>query len=309
MQLRPSLAMAVALTPALGQLLAAAEPAPTSQPTTIFRSLQPIAVDGVLDEPAWKRAAVVEADYIWGQVGKRSAQPRMRARYTWDDQYFYIGYETMDKNLVALGTGEKEGPPENQREGGRISHDTEKVDVVEFFISFGDRRFFWEVHQTAANHFNDIWCVVVDPSWAISNSSMNRFGIQFHNREFVQDQADTGHTLAMAARPKPKADGKPSTMNDPSDVDTGYAGELRLPWFGLGAPLTRETWVPVEPAEPNARPRRKHGPWKMAGQEMLILAVTQDGDLKEHYHHSSPTKPGGWFHQGAEHWPRYVLAQ
>ena len=45
----------------------------------------------------------------------------------------------------------------------------------------------------------------------------------------------------------------------------------------------------------------------MAGQEMLILAVLQDGDLKDHYHHSSPTKGGGWFHKGAEHYPRYIL--
>jgi len=31
------------------------------------------------------------------------------------------------------------------------------------------------------------------------------------------------------------------------------------------------------------------------------------GDLKQRYHHSSPTKPGGWFHKGAEHYPQYVL--
>ena len=45
----------------------------------------------------------------------------------------------------------------------------------------------------------------------------------------------------------------------------------------------------------------------MAGQEIRILAVVQNGDLKQRYHHSSPTKPGDWFHKGAEHYPRYVL--
>ena len=40
---------------------------------------------------------------------------------------------------------------------------------------------------------------------------------------------------------------------------------------------------------------------------MLVLAVMQDGDLKDRYHHSSPTFPGGWFHKGAAHYPRVDL--
>ena len=288
-------------------IVASAAGAGAAEPAPIHKAPAPIAVDGVLDEPVWKQAQVVEADYVWGRVGQRSAQPQLRVRYTWDDHYLYVGYETFDKNLVALGTGEKDGPRDNLREGCAITHPTEKPDVVEFFISFGDLRFFWEVHHNAANQFNDIWCVVPDKAWPVSKSSMNRFGIQFHHREHVQDDAATGRRLATAAALKPKADGKPSTVNDPSDVDTGYTGELRLPWLGLGAPLDRETWAPVPKADSQLRPPRQRGPWRMAGQEIRILAVVQNGDLEERYHHSSPTKPGGWFHKGAEHYPRYVL--
>ena len=283
-----------------------ADPPAAVKPFPIYKTAQAIRIDGVLDDPAWKEARVVEAQYVWGQVGRKSAEPRMDVRYAWDDHYLYIGYETFDKNLVALGTGRREGPPENTREGCLIGHPTEKVDVVEFFVSFGDTRFFWELHHNAANQFNDIWCVVVDDSWPIGKSSLNRFGIQFHAHEFLQDDTEGGHTLAMAVRLKPKADGKPSTINDPGDVDTGYTAELRLPWLGLGAPVDRETFLPAE-SDPSKTKPRLRGPWKMAGQEMMILAVAQDGDLPEHYHHSSPTKPGGWFHKGAEHWPRYVL--
>jgi len=275
-------------------------------PQPIKKATGPITIDGVLDEPAWKEATPVEVKYIWGKVGEASKEPRMTVRYTWDDQYLYIGYETFDKNLIALGTGEKEGPKGNQREGAQISHPTEKVDVVEFFISFGDTRFFWELHHNAANHFNDIWIVVPDESWPISKSTLNRFGIYFGTHEIVQDDPDAGVTLKTAVKLKPKKDGKPSTLNDSSDEDTGYVGEIRLPWLGLGAPVARESWVAVE-KEPGKPKRNVHGPWKMAGQEMLILAVFQDGDLKDHYHHSSPTKGGGWFHKGAEHYPKYVL--
>jgi len=280
---------------------AAAEPIP------IRKAPSAIAVDGVLDEAAWKKAQVVEANYVWGQVGQRSAKPQMRVRYTWDDHYLYVGYETFDRNLVALGTGQKEGPGDNLREGCTITHPAKKPDVVEFFISFGDLRFFWEVHHNATNQFNDIWCVVVDKAWPISKSTMNRFGIQLLQREYLQDDEATGRRLATAVALKPKADGKPSTINDPNDVDTGYTGELRLPWLGLGAPRDRETWVSAAKADPKSPPLRRHGPWKMAGQEIRILAVVQNGDLKQRYHHSSPTKPGDWFHKGAEHYPRYVL--
>jgi hypothetical protein len=119
---------------------------------------------------------------------------------------------------------------------------------------------------------------------------------------------EAGHTLMTAVKMKPKADGKPSTVNDPSDEDTGYTGEIRIPWFGLGASLKAETMMAVKTDDPK-KTKNIHGPWKMAGQEMMILAVVQDGDVKDNggYFHSSPTKPGGWFHKDAHLWPKYVL--
>jgi hypothetical protein len=267
-------------------------------PTPVWKSAAPLVIDGVLDEPAWDRATRVRADFVMGKTGQRSEDRHMEVRYTWDDDYFYIGYETFDRNLVALGTGKKKGPAGNQREGCEISHATEPVDVVEFFISFGDLRFFWEIHHNAANQFNDIWCNVYDDSWPISKSSIDRYGIHFGTSEFIRDDEESGRTLVSAVKLKPAGDGRSSTLNDPRDVDTGYVGEIRIPWAGLGAPRDRET----------VDAKRRRGPWKMEGQQMLVLAVVQDGDLKDRYHHSSPTFPGGWFHKGATHYPRLDLA-
>jgi len=106
---------------AIGTLLAIAAEAEAAEPAPIHKAPAVIAVDGVLDEPAWKQAQVVKADYVWGQVGQRSAQRQMRVRYTWDDHYLYVGYETFDRNLMALGTGKKEGPRDNLREGCAIA--------------------------------------------------------------------------------------------------------------------------------------------------------------------------------------------
>lgn len=275
-------------------------------PGTILQADGPIKIDGVLDEPAWEKATPVEVNYAWGRVNSRSEEPRMKARFTWDGDYLYIGYETFDKNLVALGTSEQQGPKDNQREGAVIGHSTEKVDVVEFFISFGDHHYFWEVHHNAANQFNDIWCSVVDDT-PLAKTTLARFGIHFGTGQNVEDDTPAGVKLASAVRLKPKADGKPSTLNDAGDTDTGYVGEIRLPWAGLGAPLTAESYVTVEPKESGGAKSRHHGPWKMAGQEIMLLSVFQDGDLKDHYHHASPTFPGSWFHKGTAHWPHYRL--
>src|SRR4051794_15185712 len=94
-------------------LLPADGPAPDTRPAPLRKAVGPIKIDGVLDEPAWKDAVPVDVVYVWGAVGKKSAEPRMHVRYTWDDDYLYLGYETFDRNLVALGTGELQGPKGN----------------------------------------------------------------------------------------------------------------------------------------------------------------------------------------------------
>ena len=291
------------LTAMLGLLCTLSRPALSEEkpaddaPSPMVKADTPVVIDGALDDEVWKKAAVVRGDYINNKKGVLSDEQHLNIKYAWDEHYLYIGYETFDKNLVAKGTGIKEGPENNKREGLEIwsSDPKAKIDVVEFFISFGDERFFWEIHHNAANQFNDVWCAVPDPATPIAKSSLAPYGIIFGNQEFIQD--DGGYTVAMAVKMKPKADGGPSTVNNPDDVDTGYTAELRLPWGGLGAPEA-------------AKPKKKDETgWKIEGQKMMILAVVQDGDLKERYHHSAPNKTGDWFHKTAALWPKYTLAK
>jgi hypothetical protein len=281
----------------------AAEPASKERPTPapIYKAAAPVTIDGKLDEDCWKQATVVRMDYVYGKVGELSPQPRAAVRYAWDEHYLYIGYETFDRNLVAVGTGQKQGPAGNQREGCEISVEGKKVDVVEFFVSTGDESFFWELHHNALNQFNDVWCTVLPADHPVYNTTMSTFGIHLATQEYLQDEG--AYKVAMAVCLKPKADGKPSTVNDDSDVDTGYTAELRIPWAAVGAPRDRATWLPPAAGTKNRLP----GPWKVEGLVLPILAVVQDGDLKDRYHHSSPTLKGGWFHMGAADWPRYVL--
>jgi hypothetical protein len=281
----------------------AADPAPEPpKADPAAKADAPLVIDGKLDEPIWQKATPVSVDYIGTKTGTKSETQHMTAKYTWDDRYLYIGYVTFDANLIAVGKDEKQGPPNNQRQGCEIydaKQDGAKVDVVEFFISFGDEHFMWEIHQNALNQFNDVLCVSVDPSWPVNKTSMATYGIIFAPNEWLADEGE--YTVKTAVHLKPKADGKPSTVNDSSDVDTGYTAEIRLPWRSIGAPTAAATWIENKPAP------RQPGPWKMAGQTISLLAVMQDGDLKERYHHSSPTRKPDWFHKTQPFWPRYIF--
>lgn len=281
-----------------GPMEGAAEPATGTAATPVYETTTPLVIDGRLDKPAWRDAIPVAVNVLVGKAGEKSDVPRMTVKYTWDSQYLYIGYETFDTNLVALGTDVRKGPPGRQRQGAVIFQKDSKVDVAEFFVTFGDPLFFWELHHNALNQFNDIWCVTVDPAWPIAKSSMVNYGILFNRQEYLED--DGPNTVAMAVHLKPKADGTPSTINDPSDTDTGYTAEIRLPWKSIGAPSASQTWIKATKTSP-----RLPGPWKMAGQTMRLLAVVQDGDLKTRYHHSGTGPIPDWFHKAQDMWPRY----
>ena len=290
-----------------GGAATAAEPIGESPPAPIWKAAAPPRIDGVLDEPAWRQAAAIPVHFIHGKVSQRAAEPTATARYTWDDDYLYIGYETCDRNLVALGSDACEGPEGNKRQGLEHAHKTVPVDVMEFFVSCDDPNFFWEIHHNAANQFNDIWITVPAREWPLARSSRATSGILFGFAEVLADDVPAGRRLAMAARPKADAEGRPSSVNDDRDADTGYTAELRLPWAGLGVPTSLQTWVEVESREPPGGKVRVRGPWKMAGSELRILAAFQDGDRADRYHHSSPTLPGDFFHKGWSNWPRYRL--
>jgi len=270
--------------------LAAAEPIP--------RAAEPIVVDGLLDDPVWRQSKPVAVDFLGSKQGEKSPTRRMTAWYAWDGDYLYIAYETFDANLVALGNGRTGGPPDRPRPGAAIHSPAAKVDVVEFFLSFGDERFMWEIHHNALNQFNDVFCIVPHPEWPIASSTLATYGIMFHDFEWLRD--DPPHTVAHAVRLKPKADGAASTINDPTDLDTGYTAEIRIPWRALGIPAAAATW-----REENGK--RVPGPWNLEGQSLSLLAVVQDGDLPERYHHSSPTRRPDWFHKTQPDWPVYAF--
>jgi hypothetical protein len=269
----------------------AQEPAAAAAAVQVFKTDKPVKVDGVLDEECWKQAIPVNVDYVWGGKGKRSEEPRMTAKLAWDNNFLYIAYEIFDTNLVAKSLPFKKGPPDNQRGACEISP-AAPGEMAEFFIGFKDPNMFWQIYLNALGEMNDILILSALPGWKDGKErpAMAGANIYWAQQEFIKD--DGTNKLALAALPKAKADGKPSTVNDGTDSDTGYTSELRFPWGGIGAPGSL---------------RSKEG-WKMAGRELAILAAVQNGDLNERYYTSSGVLPkGAFFHLHFAEWPRYVL--
>ena len=90
----------------------------------VHRASGKIAIDGKLDDAAWKKAAVVEFQFPWDfQTGSKQ---KTVARLLWDDENLYVGYDAEDSDVVAHY--DKRDDP------------TYKDDAVELFIYPGKNR-------------------------------------------------------------------------------------------------------------------------------------------------------------------------
>ncbi len=284
----------------------------------IVKTDQPVRVDGVLDEPCWSEAAAVPVDTLHGEQGKGRAadSPRMVVKYAWDEHYLYIGYETFDANLQAANADELEGPAGNRRAAAVNWQPDAKLDVVEFFVSFERDDIFWEIHQNALNGFTDVCVFYTHADWP-KDLSMTNSGIYFARRQHIEDvkEMDASHkshgpyTVKTAVAVKPRADGERSTINDDSDEDAGYIGEIRLPWGGVGAPNDWRIWYEKD-VPGQADPYRWPGPWsRVDGRTIRLLAVCQNADHEVKYSHAGPRHIPSWFHKAYAAWPRYRLVE
>jgi hypothetical protein len=64
-------------------------------PTAVFRiarAASPIRIDGILDEAAWKTAAVVPLSYEWAPGDNVKPQVDTECLVTYDDRFFYVAF-------------------------------------------------------------------------------------------------------------------------------------------------------------------------------------------------------------------------
>lgn len=101
----------------------------------VKRAASRIAVNGLLDDEAWKTASpAVEFVFPWDR--QTGAKQRTRARLLWDSDYLYVGYECDDEDIVAV-FGQRDDP-------------TYRDDAVEIFIHPGPKyKVYWGFEMNA----------------------------------------------------------------------------------------------------------------------------------------------------------------
>lgn len=307
---RIALLIAALVVPATGLATSGEKKADDAPPKTpIVKANGAITIDGTLDDADWKRADAVPVHWVYPKKDVKHETPLMTARYLWDDRYLYIGYEIHDANLVAKATGREQGPEGNKRMGAEIWVDppATQVDLAEFFIVFESDQMFWEIHQDAAGRFNDVLVIMDLESWKKHPPAMARSRIYFAKEEYIADDGE--YTFAQAVALMPKKDGKPSTVNVEDDTDTGFSGEIRIPWKSAGAPQAAASTIIIEPAKKGKRAVTEPGPWKMAGRTVRILAAYQSGDTKDRYFVSVPRTTPQFFAQQVPSYPVYEFVE
>ena len=262
---------------------------PSSRVTSISQAVSAPIIDGMLNDPCWKQTKPILVIYPHDGSGKAPDPVPMTTWMTWDSHYLYLAYEVNDTNLVALGTGRKTGPPKNRRPQSLEYAPEKNLDLAEFFISLGNGQFFWEIHHNAANHLNTLWIEIPSSDRLVKIEKPVYRHVTFHRNHYLPDQGT--HTLKRAVQLKKKANNQPSILNLSTDRDTGYTGELRLPWAGLLF---------------NQPPKKVRS--QLKDLKLSLLAVNLNGNRgKAAYYSSGSGIPKLMYHFSSHKWPVYRL--
>ena len=169
----------------------------------------PITIDGVADEPAWKNAQVIENFYLpWLKDKARPSRTKTRAMLLWDREYLYFHAEMEDTDIYA-GVTEHDGPEWND-------------DVFElFFKPTVEKPGYYEFEINAANTVLDMFL------------PQRRAG------GYDRFKRDRPFNLTTAVKLR-------GTLNKWQDKDEGWSVEGRIPWRDFlatgGRPAENEIW-------------------------------------------------------------------
>jgi hypothetical protein len=159
------------------------------------RAAGPIAIDGKLDDAAWRDAPWTE-DFVEGDV-RPKPRYRTRARMLWDDTYFYVAAELEEPHVWATLT---------QRDAYIFTVDN---DFEVFIDPDGDHHAYYELEMNA---LNTVWDLLLPKPYRDGGLALDAWEI-------------AGLKSAVHVE---------GTLNDPSDTDRRWTLELAFPWKVLG---------------------------------------------------------------------------
>lgn len=171
------------------------------------RTVVPPRLTGRLDDDVWGHAPWTdEFQDIEGDL-KPHPRFRTRVRMLWDDDFFYVGAEMEEPHVW----------------GTLTEHDCIIYEDNDFEV-------FLDLNGTC-QHYVELELNLLNTTWDLMLTRPYRAGgVRFNGWEF--------HGLRSAIH----VDG---TLNDPSDVDTGWSCEIAIPWSAL-ADVTERPLPPRE---------------------------------------------------------------
>jgi hypothetical protein len=173
-----------------------AEPAPAPKGYVCYRATGPVAIDGKLDDTAWRAAPWTDA--FVDIEGDAKPRPRFqtRVKMLWDDRYFYIAADLEEPHVWGTLT----------KHDSVIFHDN---DFEVFIDPDGDNHEYYEIE---INALNTEWDLRLQKPYRDGGPALNDWEIP---------------GLKTATHVK-------GTLNDSSDRDAGWSVELAIPWSVLG---------------------------------------------------------------------------
>ena len=162
-----------------------------------YRSVQPLVIDGKLDDTSWAQAPWTET--FVDIEGDKKPRPifRTRVKMLWDEQYFCIGVDMEEPHLQASFT----------EHDSYIFHQDHDFEV--FIDPNGDNHVYGEFEINALNTGWDL--LLVRP---------------------YKDRGPAMHSWEIPGlKTAVHLDG---TLNDPTDLDRGWSLEMAFPWKVLG---------------------------------------------------------------------------
>jgi len=175
-------------------LIEAAKTWPPPGEFKIPKAAQAPAIDGKLDDEAWKNAATWTDIYPFNKAD--AGGPQTTWRVTWDDQYLYFAFDCVDPDVVA---------PERKRDEAVYADDCVEMFILPDF------------------QFRTYWEIVIAPNGSVFDSveckDVDRWGC---NLDPTQDVAGLKHAQTVRG-----------TINKSDDNDEGYIVEVAVPFSAL----------------------------------------------------------------------------
>ncbi|MEX0744789.1 MAG: carbohydrate-binding family 9-like protein, partial [Phycisphaeraceae bacterium] len=171
-----------------------ATPVPPASPVACRFTEEPVAIDGVLDDAAWKTAATIDNFSMpWLGKNNKPATKATRAKILWDRENLYIAADLDDADLYADIT----------EHDGQIWDN----DVFEVFLKpAADKPAYYEFQVNARNTQCD--CFIPRRGHVGRFKKLHDFGIE----------------SAVKLR---------GTLDTWTDTDQGWSVEMRIPWSSL----------------------------------------------------------------------------